>query len=128
MSRFNQRSTALVLPVLAVIAAILAFLWWRPLQRWALGIDELERRIEALERKTMKLGFPATKLSNYPSASVIHHAKIEYERVCWAVRYDVRKALGDSLTLGQLPWQAVALRVSLFLAGNRRPVASAPSQ
>jgi hypothetical protein len=43
----------LVLPVLAVIVAVLAFLWWRPTQRWALGIDELERRIEALERKTM---------------------------------------------------------------------------
>jgi|GraSoi2013_100cm_1033763.scaffolds.fasta_scaffold927856_1 membrane protein implicated in regulation of membrane protease activity len=43
----------LVLPVLAVIVAVLAFLWWRPMQRWALGIDELERRIEALERKTM---------------------------------------------------------------------------
>ena len=43
----------LVLPVLAVIVAALAFLWWRPIQRWALGIDELERRIEALERKTM---------------------------------------------------------------------------
>ena len=69
MSRFNQRRAALVLPVLAAIAAILAFLWWRPMQRWALGIDELERRIEALEHKTMKLGFPATKLSNYPFAS-----------------------------------------------------------
>jgi membrane protein implicated in regulation of membrane protease activity len=43
----------LALPVLAVIVAVLAFLWWRPMQRWALGIDELERRIEALERKTM---------------------------------------------------------------------------
>ncbi len=43
----------LVLPVLAVIVAVLAFLWWRPMQRWAVGIDELERRIEALERKTM---------------------------------------------------------------------------
>ncbi|MGA8658739.1 MAG: hypothetical protein WB586_21600 [Chthoniobacterales bacterium] len=43
----------LVLPVLAVIVAVLAFLWWCPMQRWALGIDELERRIEALERKTM---------------------------------------------------------------------------
>jgi membrane protein implicated in regulation of membrane protease activity len=43
----------LVLPVLAVIVAVLAFLWWRPMQRWALGIDELEQRIEALERKTM---------------------------------------------------------------------------
>jgi membrane protein implicated in regulation of membrane protease activity len=43
----------LVLPVLAVIVAVLAFLWWRPMQRWALGIDELERRIEALERKTV---------------------------------------------------------------------------
>ena len=43
----------LALPVLAVIVAALAFLWWRPIQRWALGIDELERRIEALERKTM---------------------------------------------------------------------------
>ena len=53
MSRFNQRPPALVLPVLAVIVAALAFLWWRPIQRWALGIDELERRIEALERKTM---------------------------------------------------------------------------
>ncbi len=52
MSRFNQRPPALVLlPVLAVIVAVLAFLWWRPVQRWALGIDELERRIEALERK-----------------------------------------------------------------------------
>jgi membrane protein implicated in regulation of membrane protease activity len=53
MSRFNQRPPALMLPVLAVIAAVLAFLWWRPMQRWALGIDELERRIEALERKTV---------------------------------------------------------------------------
>ena len=43
----------LVLPVMAVIVAALAILWWRPMQRWALGIDELERRIEALERKTM---------------------------------------------------------------------------
>ena len=43
----------LVLPVLAVIIAVLAYLWWSPMQRWALGIDELERRIEALERKTM---------------------------------------------------------------------------
>jgi membrane protein implicated in regulation of membrane protease activity len=43
----------LVLPVLAAIVAVLAFLWWRPMQRWALGIDELERRIEALERKTV---------------------------------------------------------------------------
>jgi len=43
----------LALPVLAVTVAVLAFLWWRPMQRWALGIDELERRIEALERKTM---------------------------------------------------------------------------
>jgi membrane protein implicated in regulation of membrane protease activity len=51
MSRFNQRPTALVLPALAIIVAVLAFLWWRPMQRWALGIDELERRIEALERK-----------------------------------------------------------------------------
>jgi len=51
MSRFNQRPAALALPVLAVIVAVLAFLWWRPIQRWALGIDELERRIEALERK-----------------------------------------------------------------------------
>ena len=51
MSQFNQRPAALVLPVLAVIAAILAFLWWRPMQRWALGIDKLERRIEALERR-----------------------------------------------------------------------------
>jgi hypothetical protein len=52
MSRFNQRPAAtLVLPILAVIVAILTFLWWRPMQRWALGIDELERRIEALERK-----------------------------------------------------------------------------
>ncbi len=41
----------LVLPVLAVIVAILAFLWWRPMQRWALGIDEMEGKIEALERK-----------------------------------------------------------------------------
>ena len=37
----------LVLPVLAVIVAVLAFLWCRPMQRWALGIDELERRIGA---------------------------------------------------------------------------------
>jgi len=51
MSRSNQRRAALVLPVLAVIATVLAFLWWRPMQRWALGVDELERRIEALERK-----------------------------------------------------------------------------
>jgi hypothetical protein len=51
MSRLKQRPPALVLPVLAFIVAILAFLWWRPMQRWALGIDELERRIEALERK-----------------------------------------------------------------------------
>ena len=43
----------LVLPVLAVIVAALAILWWRPMEKWALGIDELERRIEALERKTM---------------------------------------------------------------------------
>jgi len=43
----------LALPVLAVIVAALAILWWRPMQRWAVGIDELERRIEALERKTM---------------------------------------------------------------------------
>jgi len=43
----------LALPVLAVIVAALAILWWRPMERWALGIDELERRIEALERKTM---------------------------------------------------------------------------
>ena len=41
----------LVLPVLAVIVAALAILWWRPMERWALGIDELERRMEALERK-----------------------------------------------------------------------------
>jgi len=51
MSRFNQQPPVLVLPVLAIIVAILAILWWRPIQRWALGIDELERRIEALERK-----------------------------------------------------------------------------
>jgi hypothetical protein len=51
MSPFNQRPPALALPILAAIAAVLAFLWWRPIQRWALGIDELERRIEALERK-----------------------------------------------------------------------------
>jgi hypothetical protein len=51
MSPFNQRPPALALPILAVILAVLAFLWWRPMQRWALGIDELERRIEALERK-----------------------------------------------------------------------------
>jgi hypothetical protein len=52
MSRFNRRpAAAVVLPVLAVIVAVLAFLWWRPIQRWALGIDELERRIETLERK-----------------------------------------------------------------------------
>jgi hypothetical protein len=50
MSRLNQRPPASMLPVLAIIVAILAFLWWRPMQRWALGIDELERRIEALER------------------------------------------------------------------------------
>jgi hypothetical protein len=43
----------LVLLVLAVIVAALAILWWGPMQRWALGIDELERRIEVLERKTM---------------------------------------------------------------------------
>jgi len=41
----------LVLPVLAVIGAVLAFLWWRPIERWALGIDELEQRIEALEHR-----------------------------------------------------------------------------
>jgi hypothetical protein len=41
----------LVLLVLAVIVAALAFLWWGPMQKWALGIDELERRIEALEHK-----------------------------------------------------------------------------
>ena len=41
----------LVLPVLAVIVAALAILWWRPMERWALGIDELERRIEALEQR-----------------------------------------------------------------------------
>jgi hypothetical protein len=51
ISRFNQRPAAVVLPVLAVIAAMLAFLWWCPIQRWALGIDRLERRIEALERR-----------------------------------------------------------------------------
>ncbi len=51
MSRFNQRPPALVLLVLAIIVAILAFLWWRPIERWALGIDELERRIEALEQR-----------------------------------------------------------------------------
>ena len=51
MSRFNQRPAAPVQWALAVIAAILAFLWWRPIQRWALGIDEQERRIEALERR-----------------------------------------------------------------------------
>jgi hypothetical protein len=51
MSRFNQQPAALVQWVLAVITAILAFLWWRPIQRWVLGIDELERRIEALERR-----------------------------------------------------------------------------
>ena len=50
-SRLNQRPPALVLPVLAIIVAVLAFLWWRPMQNWALGIDELERRIEALEHK-----------------------------------------------------------------------------
>ena len=41
----------LVLPVLAVIVAVLAFLWWRPIERWALGIDVLEQRIEALEHR-----------------------------------------------------------------------------
>jgi membrane protein implicated in regulation of membrane protease activity len=41
----------LLLPVLAVIVAALAILWWRPMERWALGIDELERRIEALEQR-----------------------------------------------------------------------------
>ena len=41
----------LALPVLAVIVAVLAFLWWRPVQRWTLGIDELEQRIEALEHR-----------------------------------------------------------------------------
>jgi membrane protein implicated in regulation of membrane protease activity len=51
MSPFNQRPPALVLSILAIIVAVLAFLWWRPMQRWALGIDELERRIEALEHK-----------------------------------------------------------------------------
>jgi hypothetical protein len=51
MSRFNQRSPALVLPVMAIILAIIAFLWWRPVQRWALGIDELEQRIEAVEHR-----------------------------------------------------------------------------
>ena len=51
MSPFNERPPALVLPVLVLIVVVLAFLWWRPMQRWALGIDELERRIEALERK-----------------------------------------------------------------------------
>jgi hypothetical protein len=40
-----------LLPVLAVIVTALAILWWRPMERRALGIDELERRIEALERK-----------------------------------------------------------------------------
>jgi hypothetical protein len=49
MSRFNQRPPTMMLPVLAIILAVLAFLWWRPIQRWTLGIDELERRIEALE-------------------------------------------------------------------------------
>ena len=53
MSRFNQRPAALTLPVLAVIVAVLAFLWWRPIQRWVLGIDELERRIEALEQRRL---------------------------------------------------------------------------
>jgi hypothetical protein len=51
MFRFNQRSPALVLPVMAIILAIIAFLWWRPVQRWALGIDELEQRIEAVEHR-----------------------------------------------------------------------------
>jgi membrane protein implicated in regulation of membrane protease activity len=51
MSPFSQRPPALVLPVLAGIVAVLAFLWWRPIQRWALDIDELERRIEALEQR-----------------------------------------------------------------------------
>ncbi len=51
MSPFNQRPAALTLPVLAFIVAVLAFLWWRPIQRWILGIDELERRIEALEQR-----------------------------------------------------------------------------
>ena len=37
--------------VLALIATILSFLWWRPIQRWALGINDLERRIEILERR-----------------------------------------------------------------------------
>ena len=41
----------LLLPVLAVIVAALAILWWRPMERGALGIDELERRIEALEQR-----------------------------------------------------------------------------
>jgi membrane protein implicated in regulation of membrane protease activity len=51
MSPFNERSPALVMAVLAIIVAVLAFLWWRPIQRWALGIDELERRIETLEQR-----------------------------------------------------------------------------
>ena len=52
VKRIERRPAAtLVLPILALIVAVLAFLWWRPMQRWALGINELERRIEALERK-----------------------------------------------------------------------------
>ena len=36
---------------IAIAILVLAFLWWRPIQRWDLGIDELERRIEALEQR-----------------------------------------------------------------------------
>jgi len=41
----------LVVPILVLIMAILVLLWWRPMWRWSLGTDELERRIEALEHR-----------------------------------------------------------------------------
>jgi hypothetical protein len=41
----------LLVPILIVIVAILILLWWRPMWRWSLGIDDLERRIEALEHR-----------------------------------------------------------------------------
>ena len=41
----------LLVPILVLIVAILAALWWRPMWRQSLGIDDLERRIEALEHR-----------------------------------------------------------------------------